>query len=308
MPRSKAPSSISSSPRWWRPFDGRVQQTRVNPGANVTEQQDVLTEVIQLDPIQVIFNVTRTEAFEVQKLQAQDIAYPVEDMVVELFLPDGSLYEQKGKIDFVGAEIDPTTDTVLARGSLPNTHSAKGVLNLLPGQYVPVQVTVGVIPKALVVPEAAVVETQEGDFVYVIGDDNKIERRKVEFGRSYDHLRVVTSGLKAGEKLVMEGIQKVKAGVTVALQAADQKQPVILDRSGSIAIDAASLPAGMAGAGPRCLRRPAWAAGGDGRPRRPYQPGWKATLSSIAISRLSCATASAVGRWRRRGAFSATMA
>jgi len=200
------------------PFDGRMQQTLVHLGANVTEQQDVMTEIVQLDPIQVIFNVSRTESFYVQQLSARGMAYPVDKMIVEVLLPDGTVYKEKGRIDFVGTQIDPTTDSMIARGTFQKSDASKGVFDLLPGQYVPVRVTVGAIPNALVVPQESIMETQEGSFVYLIGQDKKIERRKVEPGRAHAQLRVIEKGLNKGDKVVVEGVQKVKAGMAVMLK------------------------------------------------------------------------------------------
>ena len=204
------------------PFDGRMQQTKVHEGANVTAQQNSLTTIVQLDPIYAIFNVSRNEAFNYQQIKKGGMAFTVDDMVVQVLLPDGSLFPKDGKIDFVGAEIDPTTDTAVVRGVLPNPVSKDGSYALLPGQYVPVRLTIGAIPDAVVVPTAAVVETQEGDFLYVIGQDDKVEYRQVKLGYTHDNLRVVEEGLKEGEKIVLQGLQKVKGGMTVkVVQTAD---------------------------------------------------------------------------------------
>jgi len=197
------------------PFDGRMQQTKVHEGANVTEQKDSMTSIVQLDPIYTIFNVSRNEAFAYKQIKQKGEGFTVDDMVVQVRLPDGSLFPNSGKIDFIGAEIDPTTDTAVVRGVLPNPVDADGAHALLPGQYVPVELTIGAIPDAVVVPTKAVVETQEGDFLYVIGQDNKVEYRKVKLGYSHNNLRVVEEGLKKGEKIVLDGLQKVKGGMTV---------------------------------------------------------------------------------------------
>ncbi|HMB75074.1 MAG TPA: efflux RND transporter periplasmic adaptor subunit, partial [Kiloniellaceae bacterium] len=154
-------------------------------------------------------------AFAYKQIKQKGEGFTVDDMVVQVRLPDGSLFPNSGKIDFIGAEIDPTTDTAVVRGVLPNPVDADGAHALLPGQYVPVELTIGAIPDAVVVPTKAVVETQEGDFLYVIGQDNKVEYRKVKLGYSHNNLRVVEEGLKKGEKIVLDGLQKVKGGMTV---------------------------------------------------------------------------------------------
>jgi membrane fusion protein (multidrug efflux system) len=202
------------------PMDGRIQQTHVFAGANVTQQQSVLTEVVQLDPIHVIFNITRSEAFEVQKLQTEGTGYPIDEMVVHLRLADGTLYRSPGKIDFVSAKINATTDSAVVRGVLPNHRDEKVGYSFLPGQYVPVLLTVGSLSGALVIPRVALIETQAGTFVFVVGDDGKVARKKVEVGRVHKDLRVVTKGLAKGEKVVVAGLQKIKDGMTVEVKAA----------------------------------------------------------------------------------------
>lgn len=202
------------------PFDGRMEQTMVHEGANVSEQQSQMTRIVQLDPIYVIFNASRIDASNYQQLKKDGTGFDVKDMVVEVLLPNGTTFPEKGQIDFISAEIDPTTDTTVVRGVLPNPIRNDGSFPLLPGQYAPVQLTMGSIPNAVVIPAKTVVETQEGNFVYVIGADNKIEFRKVELGHINKDTQVVTKGLKKGETIVLEGLQKVKSGVTVKVEQA----------------------------------------------------------------------------------------
>lgn len=204
------------------PMDGRIQQTKVFEGANVSQQQSVLTEIVQLDPINVIFNVTRNEAYEVQRLQAAGTGYAIDKMTVQLRLPDRTLYPSVGKIDFVSAKINATTDSAIVRGILSNHRDEKVGYTFLPGQYVPVLLTAGSIPGALVIPSVALIQTQAGIFVFVVGSDNKVERRKIEIGRTYEALHVVTKGLEKGEKVVVAGLQKIKNGMTVEVKAAEK--------------------------------------------------------------------------------------
>ena len=197
------------------PFNGRVQQTQINVGNLVEAQRDVLTEVVQLDPIYVVFNVSRAQAYEIQRMQREGRAFANEDMVVELIMPDGELYENKGKLNFVSILIDPTTDSVTVRSIFDNRKKDRHGYDLTPGQYTPVRLTVGNMPDALVIPQAALVETQAGTHVYIVGDDNKVERRVIEAGVAHEQMVVVTNGLKEGEKVVDLGVQKVKDGIEV---------------------------------------------------------------------------------------------
>ncbi len=200
------------------PMDGRIQQTKVFEGANVSQQQSILTEIVQLDPINVIFNVTRNEAFEVQRLQAAGTGYPIDKMTVQLRLPDGTLYPSIGRIDFVSAKINATTDSAVVRGVFANHRDEKVGYTFLPGQYVPVLLTAGTVPNAVVIPSVALIQTQAGAFVFVVGADNKVERRRIDIGRAHQGLRVVTKGLAKGEKVVVAGLQKIKNGMTVEVK------------------------------------------------------------------------------------------
>ncbi len=198
------------------PFSGRIQQTRITVGHLVQAQKDVLTSLVMMDPIYVVFQMSRSQVFDVQKLRREGRAFEIEDMVVEVVLPDGKLFQKKGKVNFVSTEIDPTTDSVTVRGILENPRNNElSDFDLFPGQYVPVRLTIGELPDALVIPQVAVVETQVGRHVYVVGQDNKAELRTLELGAVHGTKWVVTKGLKQGEKVVVEGVQKVKSGIEV---------------------------------------------------------------------------------------------
>ncbi|MGH6885082.1 MAG: efflux RND transporter periplasmic adaptor subunit, partial [Geminicoccales bacterium] len=198
------------------PFDGRIQQTREHAGALVDAYQDVLTTLVQMDPVHVIFNVTRRQLYEIQTMQLAGKAPRFEeDAKVEVLLPNGSAYPQPGKIDFVSAQIDPTTDSLTVRAIVPNdfTHGRDGAL--VPGQYVPVRVILGERPDAVLIPQAALMQTQAGDQVLVVDRDDKVASRNVEAGAAYQGQWVIESGLKEGERVIVEGLQKARPGIVV---------------------------------------------------------------------------------------------
>jgi RND family efflux transporter MFP subunit len=199
------------------PFEGRIQQTREHPGALVDQYQDVLTTLVQMDPVYVIFNLTRRQLYEVQTMQLEGKALRFEeDARVEVLLPDGSPYAQAGKIDFVSAEINPTTDSLTVRAVVPNdfSHGKEGML--VPGQYVPVRMILGERSDALLIPKSALKQTQAGDQVLVVDRDDKVASRKVEVGAAYQGQWVIESGLEKGERVIVEGLQKANPGSTVA--------------------------------------------------------------------------------------------
>ncbi len=198
------------------PFDGRIQQTRINVGNLVQQQRDVLTTLVQLDPIYVVFNISRSDVFEIQLLKRQGKLFETADMRIEILLPDGSTYSHQGKINFISFQINPTTDTVMVRGIIANKKDqGVGDFDLIPGQYAPVRLIVGQDPAALLIPQPALVESQIGKQVFVVNQDNKVESRSVEVGRGYQGQWIIKKGLKKGEKIIVEGTQKVRPGVVV---------------------------------------------------------------------------------------------
>ncbi len=208
------------------PFEGRIQQTRSYEGDLVDASQDTLTSLVQIDPVYVIFNVTRRQLYEIQAMQAQGLVQDLEASVrIELTLPDGSPYGKEGKLDFISSQIDPTTDTVTFRAVIANdfTHSSTG--DLVSGQYVPVRMILGERPDALLVPKPALLESQAGQQVYVVGADDKVASRTVVVGQPYQDQWVIASGLEKGERVIVEGLQKVRPGQVVDVAPAQAPQP-----------------------------------------------------------------------------------
>jgi RND family efflux transporter MFP subunit len=201
------------------PFEGRVQQTRINIGQLVQQQKDVLTTLVQIDPIHVIFNVSRTQSFKASKLRSEGLGLDTfEQYKATIWLPDGSPYPHQGAMDYLSAQVDPSTDTYEARALFPNPRNeGQKYADLVPGQYTPLALTVGHRPDALLIPQPALVQSQAGTYVYVLGKDNKVDHRKVEVGDSYEHYWVVEKGLSKGERVIIKGVQKVRQGMTVTI-------------------------------------------------------------------------------------------
>jgi RND family efflux transporter MFP subunit len=207
------------------PFDGRIQETRINVGNLVQQQRDVLTTLVQMDPVYVVFNISRSQLFEIQLLKRQGKLFETKDMRIEILLPDGSVYSLQGKVNFISYQINPTTDTVLVRGIIANKKDqGVGDFDLIPGQYAPVRLIIGQDPAALLIPQPALVESQIGKQVFVVNAENKVESRSVEVGRGYQGQWIIKKGLKKGEKVIVEGTQKVRPGVVVNAKAYTSKK------------------------------------------------------------------------------------
>jgi RND family efflux transporter MFP subunit len=193
------------------PFSGRMEQTRVYEGDLITAQETVLTRLIQLHPIHVSFDVSRAQGYRVQRLQRQG-AVPVDESAyrVEVITPDGSLYPEQGRIDFISADINPLTNTFVARAQIPNPDYV-----LIPGQYTRLRVFLGDQPGQVVIPEKALVQEQGGQFVYVVDNNNKATLQKIVPGKIYQGRQIVEEGLQGGEQIVIEGLQQIRPGMTV---------------------------------------------------------------------------------------------
>lgn len=198
------------------PFDGWIQETKVYKGAIVTSQQTELTTLTSLNPIYVDFNISRRDAFTIQELSIKGLGPKKRsDITGTLLLPDGSVYAQQGQVDYSSASFNPDTDTMPARAVFPNQSMDKkhfyGLgLTLIPGQYVLLNLTVGHRPNALLIPQSALLETQQGSFVYVLDAKNKVEKRMLTKGKAFQNYWVVEKGLKKGEQVISQGLQKIR--------------------------------------------------------------------------------------------------
>jgi RND family efflux transporter MFP subunit len=196
------------------PFAGRAGRTEVNVGnlVGTAGNKTLLTQVVQLDPIYVYFSPSERHAIEILKVQsAKAIADPeTKKLPVTIFRNDAGEFPHPGELTFVDNEFDDHTGTVSMRATLPNPD-----YKLLPGLVVDVRLHLGSKSDALLIPEQAVKDVQGKTVVLVVGQDNKVEQRGVTLGSSHDGKREVASGLKAGERVIVQGLQKVRAGMVV---------------------------------------------------------------------------------------------
>ncbi|MBW0000902.1 MAG: efflux RND transporter periplasmic adaptor subunit [Verrucomicrobia bacterium] len=196
------------------PLDGIAGQAQAQIGDLVgTGSNSALTTVSQIEPIRCYFPISEQNYWEFADRLKQMMSVPEAERPeqVELILPDGSVYPHKGKFAFVDRQVDPKTGTIQIAVNFPNPG-----LTLRPGQYVWARAEVRTIPNALLIPQEAISELQGGDQVVVVHPDGKAEIRAVKAGPVYGRLIVVTEGLKAGEKVVVEGFQKVRQGMQVS--------------------------------------------------------------------------------------------
>jgi membrane fusion protein (multidrug efflux system) len=157
---------------------------------------------------------------EAQYLRAQTesrTGKSLEDMPITLILANGSEHPAKGKIVFLDRAVDVKTGTLRVRAAFPNSEKL-----LRPGMFARIKVDLGVRPDSVLVPERAVVELQGRNFVWLIGSDDKATQRAVKVGETIGEKLLILEGLKAGERIVTEGLQKVREGALVRPMTAAQ--------------------------------------------------------------------------------------
>jgi membrane fusion protein (multidrug efflux system) len=190
------------------PIAGRISRANVSVGNFVTPATGSLATIVSQDPIYVSFPVTQRELLDLRKQDGGNGNRG--DFGVFLQLADGSRYDKTGKVDYLGVTFNQGTDSVQVRAVFPNPNRV-----LIDGALVSVVAEVGKSDKALVVPQQALQADQAGTFVLLVDKDNKVEVRRIELGESRGTRIVVIKGLTEGERVITEGIQKVRPGQVV---------------------------------------------------------------------------------------------
>jgi len=197
------------------PISGRISKSDFTPGALVTASQaTALTRIQQLDPIYVDVTQSSVEWLRLKREIENGVLKTdsKNQAKVKLKLEDGRMYPHEGKLEFSDVTVDQTTGMITLRAVFPNSKH-----DLLPGMYVRAILEEGVNEQAITIPQAAVTRDQKGvPLVLVVTADNKIERRNITVDRDIGNDWLVTSGIKVGEKLVVEGAQRLASpNVTV---------------------------------------------------------------------------------------------
>jgi membrane fusion protein (multidrug efflux system) len=178
---------------------------------NLVEPNTELTTVSTLDPIKVKFPVAEQEYLRFANAHPERVREGKgEKDALELILADGSVFPHRGTVEVVGREIDPRTGTLTLEGYFPNPENI-----LRPGGYAKVRAVINNLPNALVVPAAAVQDFQGTMQVAVVTPENKVEIRNVTTGPRSGTDWAITDGVKPGERVIVEGLQKVRGGMTV---------------------------------------------------------------------------------------------
>jgi membrane fusion protein (multidrug efflux system) len=202
------------------PIDGKIGRTAVTEGNVVSAGSGTLTTIVSQDPMYVTFPVPVRESLELRERYATKGGFKA--VVIKIRLPDGRLYGQTGELNFVNNSIAQNTDTITLRGTIPNpalydpSRTGGTVRELTDGEFVSVLLE-GVQPiEVLAIPRSAVLSDQQGDYVFTVGPDNKAEQQRIQLGQSTSTVAAIVSGLALGDKVIVEGLQRVRPGQPVA--------------------------------------------------------------------------------------------
>jgi membrane fusion protein (multidrug efflux system) len=194
------------------PISGRIGRSSITEGALVTTGQvDPLATVHQLDPIYVDVTQSSAQLLKLRKELADGQLQDVQEASAQLILEDGTIYPEPGTLQFSEVSVDQGTGSVTLRAVFPNAHQA-----LLPGMFVRAMVKEGVSEEALMVPQQGVTRNAKGEpTALVVGADDRVELRVLKTDRAIGDKWLVRDGLKAGDRVIVEGLQKTGPGAQV---------------------------------------------------------------------------------------------
>jgi membrane fusion protein (multidrug efflux system) len=197
------------------PISGTTSRALQSEGSLVQAQQTLLTKISQIDPVHVIFSFTEAEHLKFTRaVTAGTLRLPKDGKFdVKLKLSDGGEYSRSGKVDFTDVRVDPTTGTIEARAVIANP---QGLLR--PGQFARVQLSGGVRPNAIAIPQRAVLEGPGTKIVLTVNAQGIVEPRPVQVGDwTTGEEWIITAGLKAGDQVIVDGVVKARPGSPVKI-------------------------------------------------------------------------------------------
>jgi len=196
------------------PVSGITGRSMRQEGSLISGPDALLTTITKVDPIWVNFGIPDNEQAQIQKeVQAGQLALPKDgNFEVALRLADGSMYGKTGRLNFTDVRVSAVTGTRETRAELPNPGGA-----LKPGEFVRVVLRGATRPNAVTVPQRAVLEGPQGKFVYVVNEKSQAEPRPVEAGEWAGQSWIISSGLKPGERVIVDGVMRLGPGAPVRI-------------------------------------------------------------------------------------------
>jgi len=201
------------------PFAGAVGRSTFTPGNVITPQSEPLATIVSQDPMRIAFTIPQRTALELrERYERRGGASAV---VVRIRQSDGSVYPLPGRLDFIDVQVGRDTDSILLRASVANPiregmrQTDPYSRQLLDGQFVTVLLEGATPVEAITIPRAAIAQDQAGFFVFIVDGENRAQRRNVRMGRSTAETAVIEAGIEAGDRVITEGIQRVRPGQPV---------------------------------------------------------------------------------------------
>lgn len=197
------------------PINGRIGRSNVTEGALVTAQQESpLATITQIDPIYVDISQASKEVLHLRRQLMSGKIAEKDAAQVKLKLEDGTTYQYVGELQFSEVNVNEDTGSLVMRAKFPNPEGL-----LLPGMYVKAEINEGMMTDAILVPHKAVMFSREGNAsLMLVNNENKVEQRLIEVKQSIGHNWLVLDGLSEGEKVIVEGLQKIAPGAAVEIE------------------------------------------------------------------------------------------
>jgi membrane fusion protein (multidrug efflux system) len=203
------------------PINGLIGKTEARVGEYVGKEPNpvILNTISRIDTIRVQFSISENKylqlakAYQKNKTSEQARKQTEEGKVkpnIELILGDGSIYDYKGKVDFINNQINSTTGSLLIQASFPNPNRL-----LRPGLYAKIRLQLGIEENAKIIPQRSLIELQGKYSVFIVNDSNKVEQRAVEVASKIGDLAIISEGIEAKDKVVIDALQQVAAGIEV---------------------------------------------------------------------------------------------
>jgi membrane fusion protein (multidrug efflux system) len=192
------------------PIEGRIGATTYTVGNLVSPTSKPLATINQMDPIRVVFSVADRDLISVQQRSESSPREIAGRLAVSLKLANGSAYDQEGRIAFLDNQVDPATGTVSVWADFANPQRL-----LLPGSFVTVEVRQAKPEERPLAPVAAVQTDEKGSYVLLVTPDNKVQQQRVRLGRQIAQNFIVEQGLSGNERVIVQGVQKVRPGQVV---------------------------------------------------------------------------------------------
>ena len=202
------------------PITGRIGKTRYTEGNYVNTSSEALAVIHQLNPIRVVFSLGENKVHHLQN-SIRDMKENNEENFInpEIYFSDGSKYNKNGLIDFIDNSVDPSTGTIAVWALFENQE-----YKLIPGEYVTIFLTLDKPDLKVLVPLEAVQMDNEGSFVFTVNKNNIVEERRIITGKQLEDKWIVKSGLKEGDVVVVQGIQKIRPGIKVKTSSIDVEE------------------------------------------------------------------------------------